>query len=779
MQIHGFKKWVISLLVLALVLSLSWWIPFTTPAVHAQDGDDPDTPLVTLNEENIKKATVFIMQTKDTPTGPVISCVGTGTLVSADGLILTNAHHVDATDTCPADRIVIALTLRTDETPVPTYVAEVLEFSRGLDLAVLKIVSFLDGRLIETSALKLPFVELTDSNLTSVDDTVVVFGYPEIGSEPVEAIQATITGFTAEANYGERAWIRTSANIPGVMSGGGMYNRDGKLIGVPTIAPARVGGTVVDCREVYDTDGNGQLDENDTCIPIGGAITAVRPSRLARGLVRAAALSIELGPERSPLVQPPPTDDPVFSRLFLTTGVNEAGMPINVVTGVPTNTNTLYLFFDYANMEDGMIYELRVTIDGRPSLVDSLPPATWSGGRAGLWYIGGTRVPRPNGTYQYTLFVEGRQVATSNPVTVGGGPREEPQFTDLIFGIQDSLGQFTGASLVVPEGNIIRARFSFANMRPGLQWRQIWYIGDTPLQGGNLVNTWDLAESQGTTALPVIESPDGFPASRYRLELYIILEDGSEMMTLTSDFIVAGGAGGVNNAEAQIFSNFRFAQGQNANLPLGLSENFSTQSEAIYVFFNWSLLSTGTPWTWRWYVDDDLLIEQNTQWSTDAIGENYFLSLVGDPYLPDATYRFEIEMGGIPVTRNVDAETEVGIGQLPVDAFASAEGIQLTGQIIDAETGEGISGAMFIVLFSDFSVEDFVWDSEQILGQALADDKGFFQIAELLPRGTLDEPLLYSVLLRAEGYLPMSADGIIVTDETESPLNLLIEMNRD
>ena len=104
-------------------------------------------------------------------------------------------------------------------------------------------------------------------------------------------MQATITGFTAEANFGERAWIRTSADIPGVMSGGGMYNRDGKLIGVPTIAPdAGRRQSVVDCREVYDTDGNGQLDENDTCIPIGGAITAVRPSRLARGLVRAAAL---------------------------------------------------------------------------------------------------------------------------------------------------------------------------------------------------------------------------------------------------------------------------------------------------------------------------------------------------------------------------------------------------------------------------------------------------------------------------------------------------------
>ena len=355
-----------------------------------------------------------------------------------------------------------------------------------------------------------------------------------------------------------------------------------------------------------------------------------------------------------------------------------------------------------------------------------------------------------------------------------------PNFLISFLVLQDPLRRIhVGANFVIPEGNIIRARFSFANMRPGLQWRQVWYIGDTPLQGGNLVNAWEIPEAQGNTDLPVIESAEGFPATRYRLELYIILEDGTETMSLTSDFVVAGGAGGLNNAEALIFSNFRFAQGQNANLPLGQTENFPANAEAVYVFFNWSLISTGTPWTWRWYVDDDLLIEQNTQWATDANGENYFISLVGDPGLPEATYRFEVEIGGIPLTRGIDVETEVGIGQLPVDAFASAEGIQISGQILDAETGEGISGAMFIVLFPDFSIEDFVWDNEQILGQALADDKGFFQIAELLPRGTLEEPILYSVLLRAEGYLPMSADGIIVTDETESPLHLTIEMNRD
>ena len=63
MQIHGLKKWVIIWLVILMGLGLNGLLLVKpSPAVYAQD--DPDTPLVTLNEENIKKATVFIMQTR-------------------------------------------------------------------------------------------------------------------------------------------------------------------------------------------------------------------------------------------------------------------------------------------------------------------------------------------------------------------------------------------------------------------------------------------------------------------------------------------------------------------------------------------------------------------------------------------------------------------------------------------------------------------------------------------------------------------------------------------
>jgi len=171
-----------------------------------------------------------------------------------------------------------------------------------------------------------------------------------------------------------------------------------------------------------------------------------------------------------------------------------------------------------------------------------------------------------------------------------------------------------------------------------------------------------------------------------------------------------------------------------------------------------------------------VLFEVTEPWSAPPDGENFFVALSALGTLPDATYGLEISIAN--VTRQ-SVSARVGLGQLPVGVFASASGVQMTGRIIDAETQEGIPGAMFIVLNSEYSVEDFVWDQSQVLGVSLADSEGRFQIPVLLPRGTEDDPLLYSVLVQAEGYLPLSADGIAVTEDTESPVEINAALSRN
>ncbi len=84
-------------------------------------------------------ATVFIMQATTTGSDVTITCVGSGTLVSRDGLILTNAHNTVSGQNCPGDTLIIALSVRLDEPPVPVYRASIIQADPGLDLALLRI----------------------------------------------------------------------------------------------------------------------------------------------------------------------------------------------------------------------------------------------------------------------------------------------------------------------------------------------------------------------------------------------------------------------------------------------------------------------------------------------------------------------------------------------------------------------------------------------------------------------------------------------------------------
>ncbi|MCD4687516.1 MAG: serine protease, partial [Anaerolineae bacterium] len=695
-------------------------------------------PRLELNEERIKRATVFIMQTYESRGQQVISCVGSGSLVSSDGLILTNAHIALPSEICRADRIVISITVNLNEPPIPTYTAEIVDSSKGLDLAVLRINGYLDGREIEPGTLHLPFVELGDSLGVTLDDTITVVGYADFGNAPVDTRRGTISGFTAESRAGDRAWIRTSASIPGTISGGGAYNRDGKLIGIPTIAPARAAGEILNCRVIQDTNDDGRADDNDRCVPVGGFISALRPSRLARGLVRAAALNIQQGGDLTPDLPATTTAQPVFRRLFFTTRINEAGVPANVVGGVPTGTTSLYLFFDYANMVDGMVYELRVTIDDVPNTTYSLPPITWSGGANGTWFIGSTGIPWPNGEYNFRLFIEGRETA-SKRISIGGGPTMEPQFTDIVFGVLDDSGNLAGTSYVLPEGSAIQARFNYRNMQPDASWSYIWYFNGQELLRDTIA--WE-GDTQGAFVMPAAGE---FLPGPYRLELYV-----NNALSATADFVIAGGA---EVYTTQIFSNFEFTDAQIAGIPTGtIRTDFPDRPQELYVFFDWRLLAPGTPWTRRWLVDDETLFEITEPWDANTSGADYYVGLRSLDLLPDATYTFEIILANVVQAR---VEAKIGLGQLRAEEFESAEGVQMIGRITDAETGLGIPGAIFIVLLSEYSVEDFLWQEAQVLGFSLADSNGYFQVEELLERGSLQEDVLYSVVVRAEGYLPV------------------------
>ncbi len=217
--------------------------------------------------------------------------VGSGTLISSDGLILTNAHVADPAavgdpDFHP-DALAVGLVSSEDRPPVFSYRAEVAAIDGFLDLAVIRIVSTIDGGALGGD-LNLPYVPLGDSDAVHVGDHVNIYGFPAIGGETITYTDGNISGFTAEEEVGDRAWIKTDATISGGNSGGLAADDTGAIIGVPTQASSGAGGDITDCRVVQDTNGDGVLNNQDNCIPIGGFINALRPVNLARPLINAA-----------------------------------------------------------------------------------------------------------------------------------------------------------------------------------------------------------------------------------------------------------------------------------------------------------------------------------------------------------------------------------------------------------------------------------------------------------------------------------------------------------
>jgi serine protease Do len=409
---------------------------------------------------------------------------GSGTIVDSRGLILTNCHVANPRAmgmTAPAaDMLAVAITQRSDEAPALTYVAQVAAMSPELDLAVLKIVSGLNGKPV--SNLNLTAIALGDSDALELGDELSIFGYPGIGGETVTLTRGTVSGFSKQDKVADhRAWIKTDATIAGGNSGGTAVNDNGQLVGVPTQAAAGSGVTPVDARPVVDTNRDGRVDEHDTPMAIGGFINGLRPVKLAQpllakaGMATAAAASGAqpapkpaaprptspqppsplmpgVGPEPSPVlpgigVQPSATTDkgPVFRTLVFSTQVTSDGRPINAAALLPSGSKALYASFEYEGMRNGVGWSQVWAVDGNTVVTDQ---GKWDGGGKGRRTIA-LNNPKglPDGQYHLVLGVQSRVLAEGQVVV---GRRVDDTDTEISGQVVDqATGRGINDALVI------------------------------------------------------------------------------------------------------------------------------------------------------------------------------------------------------------------------------------------------------------------------------------------------------------------------------------------
>ncbi|MFQ5508003.1 MAG: Do family serine endopeptidase [Leptospirillia bacterium] len=146
--------------------------------------------------------------------------LGSGVLVSADGLIVTNAHVIEG-----ADRIKITLSDRR------AFKATVVGVDKKTDLAVLRV----DGK-------SLPWVPFGDSASLNPGEVVLAVGNPFGLNQTVTMGIISGVGRQGMGISDYEDFIQTDAAINPGNSGGAMVNTDGELIGINTAIFTQSGG---------------------------------------------------------------------------------------------------------------------------------------------------------------------------------------------------------------------------------------------------------------------------------------------------------------------------------------------------------------------------------------------------------------------------------------------------------------------------------------------------------------------------------------------------------
>jgi len=195
---------------------------------------------------------------------------GSGSVVG-DGLhVLTNHHVVASGKDCDIDEIRIQTVENSGDLPRDSYIGEVLASDEDIDLAILTI------KPIDRGAPILRPLELAMA--TAVGQDIVVVGFPAVGGESVTVSKGIISGFTVQNGV---QWIKTDAAISGGNSGGAALDSMNRLIGIPTMLSQTLDGRGTDCRKAADTNGDGVIDEKDTCVSVGGSFALMATSATA------------------------------------------------------------------------------------------------------------------------------------------------------------------------------------------------------------------------------------------------------------------------------------------------------------------------------------------------------------------------------------------------------------------------------------------------------------------------------------------------------------------
>ncbi|MGD9345030.1 MAG: serine protease [Candidatus Aminicenantes bacterium] len=235
------------------ILSLSVFLP------SKADEIPPDvTPYVRLG--HLVRVSVFRNPTLDPTQNRILNTgqlvreevvqmpVGSGTIISGDGLILTNNHVYQMENDIQFDKetqtlfsaqqasreMLVYMLKDNDPLKVPTfqYLAEPVSLDENHDTALLRIVKDKDGNPVAGKTFS--YVPLGNPFGMRLKETLTIYGYPSKGGDTITITEGKFLGYYRDQRFpGLDGFIKTDAAMAPGNSGGAAMNKSA-LVGVPT-----------------------------------------------------------------------------------------------------------------------------------------------------------------------------------------------------------------------------------------------------------------------------------------------------------------------------------------------------------------------------------------------------------------------------------------------------------------------------------------------------------------------------------------------------------------
>jgi serine protease Do len=175
--------------------------------------------------KSVGKAVVLVFGTDGSAQGSA----GTGSVISSDGQIITNAHVI-LTEGRPFNKVFVYLkpdkikgSMKDDL--VHRYKATVVDFDEKLDLALLRMVD---------APADLTVMQMTDPDTVEIGEPVVAIGHPETGglwTLTTGSISSVVADF--QGVEGKHVF-QTEASVNRGNSGGPLIDANGHMVGINT-----------------------------------------------------------------------------------------------------------------------------------------------------------------------------------------------------------------------------------------------------------------------------------------------------------------------------------------------------------------------------------------------------------------------------------------------------------------------------------------------------------------------------------------------------------------